>query len=152
MFLLRRQLRANNGPTSFFFPTTTSSLWSHWGPFFPGAGAQFLRSCTFSRAEDDKPDQTSVVAGGGDDSKVAQNPFDLGDDFGYSDSDQRHRFVFSSVYEVGRVKSDNKLLRILFNDYSISGIIQMQSGFAYSAQIGADINRDGNSRDDRVPG
>jgi hypothetical protein len=125
---------------------------SHWVPFFQGAGSQFLLSYTFSKAEDDKPDQTSVVPGGGDDSKVAQNPFDLRDDFGYSDSDQRHRFVFSSVYEVGRVKSDSKLLRILFNDYSLSGITQIQSGFAYSAQIGADINRDGNSRDDRVPG
>jgi len=125
---------------------------SHWVPFFQGAGSQFLLSYTFSKAEDDKPDQTAVVPLGGDDFKVAQNPFDLHDDFGYSDSDQRRRFVFSSVYEVGRVKSDNKLLRILFNDYSLSGITQMQSGFAYSAQIGADINRDGNSRDDRVPG
>jgi hypothetical protein len=121
-------------------------------PFFKGSGSQFLVSYTFSKAEDDKPDQTSVVPGGGDDSKVVQNPFDIRDDFGYADSDQRHRFVISSVYELGRVKSDNKLLRILFNDFSFSGITQMQSGFAYSAQIGADINRDGNSRDDRVPG
>jgi outer membrane receptor protein involved in Fe transport len=125
---------------------------SHWVPGFKGAGSQLLISYTFSRAEDDKPDQTSVVPGGGDDSKVAQNPFDLRDDYGYSDSDQRHRFVMSSVYEVGKVKSDNKLLQILFNDYTLSGINQMQSGFAYSAQIGADINRDGNSRDDRLPG
>jgi len=121
-------------------------------PFFEGSGSQFLLSYTYSRAQDDKPDQTSVVPGGGDDSKVVQNSFDLNDDYGYSDSDQRHRFVFSSVLEIGKVKSDNKLLRILFNDYSISGINQIQSGFAYSAQIGADINRDGNSRDDRVPG
>ncbi|HLN97103.1 MAG TPA: TonB-dependent receptor [Pyrinomonadaceae bacterium] len=125
---------------------------SSWVPFFQGAGSQFLLSYTLSKAEDDKPDQTSVVPGGGDDSKVVQNSFDLGDDFGYADSDQRHRFVFSSVYEVGRVKSDNKLLQILLNGYTISGITQIQSGFAYSAQIGADINRDGNSRDDRVPG
>jgi hypothetical protein len=121
-------------------------------PFFTGGASQLLLSYTFSKAEDDKPDQTSVVPGGGDDSKVVQNSFDLHDDFGYADSDQRHRFVLSSVYEVGKVKSDNKLLRILFNDYTISGITQMQSGFAYSAQIGADINRDGNSRNDRVPG
>jgi hypothetical protein len=125
---------------------------SSWVPGFKGAGTQFLLSYTYSRAQDDKPDQTSVVPGGGDDSKVVQNSFNLADDFGFADSDQRHRFVFSSVYEVGRVKSDNKLLRILFNDYSLSGITQMQSGFAYSAQIGADINRDGNSRNDRVPG
>lgn len=40
----------------------------------------------------------------------------------------------------------------MFNDFTFSGISQIQSGFAYSAQVGADINRDGNSRNDRVPG
>jgi hypothetical protein len=90
--------------------------------------------------------------GGGDDFKVAQNPFDLRDDWSFSDADQRHRLVISSVYEVGRIKSNNKVLRILLNDYTFSGITQIQSGFAYSAQVGTDINRDGNSRDDRVPG
>ena len=121
-------------------------------PFFQGSGSQLLISYTLSKAEDDKPDQTSVVPGGGDDSKVLQNSFDIADDFGYSDADQRHRFVMSSVLEVGRVKSDSRLLQILLNDFTFSGITQMQSGLAYSAQIGADINRDGNSRNDRVPG
>ena len=121
-------------------------------PGFERGGWQFLLSYTLSKAEDDKPDQTSVVPGGGDDSKVAQNPFDLRDEWSYSDADQRHRFVFSSVFEIGKIKSRNRVLQALFNDYSISGITQLQSGFAYSAQVGADINRDGNSRDDRVPG
>lgn len=125
---------------------------THWVPFFEGGGSQFLLSYTFSKAEDDKPDQTSVVPGGGDDSKVAENPFDLRNEWGYSDADQRHRLVSSSIFEIGKVKSRNKVLRALFNDYSISGITQLQSGFAYSAQVGADLNRDGNSRDDRVPG
>ena len=120
-------------------------------PFFQGSGSQFLISYTLSKARDDKPDQTSVVPGGGDDSKVVQNPFAIADDYGYGDSDQRHRFVWSSVVEIGKVKSDNRLLQIFFNDFSLSGITQMQSGLGYSAQIGADINRDGNSRDDRVP-
>ncbi|HEY8184681.1 MAG TPA: carboxypeptidase regulatory-like domain-containing protein [Pyrinomonadaceae bacterium] len=122
-----------------------------WVPFFQGGGSQFLLSYTFSKAEDDKPDQTSVVPGGGDDSKVAENPFDLRNEWSLSDADQRHRLVFSSVFEVGRIKSENKVLRALFNDYTISGITQIMSGFVYSAQIGADLNRDGNSRDDRVP-
>ncbi|HZI88669.1 MAG TPA: hypothetical protein VFD48_17685, partial [Pyrinomonadaceae bacterium] len=125
---------------------------SNWVPFFEGSGSQFLLSYTFSKAEDDKPDQTAVVPGGGDDSKVTQNSFDLRDEWGYSDADQRHRFVLSSIFEIGKVKSTNKLLRILFNDFTLSGISQIQSGFAYSAQVGADLNRDGNSRNDRVPG
>ena len=125
---------------------------THWIPFFEGSGTQFLVSYTFSKAEDDKPDQTAVVPGGGDDSKVAQNPFNLRDDFSFADSDQRHRLVWSSVLELGKVKSTNKVLRWLFNDYTLSSISQVMSGLPYSAQIGADINRNGNSRDDRVPG
>jgi len=125
---------------------------AHMIPGFHGSGSQYLLSYTLSKAEDDKPDSTSVVPGGGDDFKVAQNSFDLRDEWGYGDSDQRHRFVISSVLELGRVKSENKLLRILFNGYTLSGINQFQSGFAYSAQFQTDINRDGNSRNDRVPG
>lgn len=125
---------------------------THWVPYFDGGGSQFLISYTLSKAQDDKPDQTSVVPGGGDDFKVVQNSFNVRDDWSYSDSDQRHRLVWSSVFDIGRVKSTNKVLRALFNDYSFSSIFQAQSGFAYSAQVGADINRDGNSRDDRVPG
>ena len=125
---------------------------SSWIPFFEGGGSQFLLSYTFSKAQDDKPDQTAVVPLGGDDSKVTQNSFDLRDEWGYSDADQRHRFVFSSIFEVGKVKSTSKLLRILFNDFTVSGINQIQSGFAYSAQVGADLNRDQNARNDRVPG
>jgi outer membrane receptor protein involved in Fe transport len=120
-------------------------------PFFQGSGSQFLLSYTLSKAEDDKPDQTSVVVGS-DDTKIAQNPFDLRSEWGYSDADQRHRLVFSSVFELGKINSTNKVLRVLFNDYTVSGITQLQAGFAYSAQFQTDINRDGNSRDDRVPG
>lgn len=125
---------------------------SDWVPFFVGSGSQFLLSYTFSKAEDDKPDQTAVVPGGGDDSKVTQNSLDLRDEWGYSDADQRHRFVLSTIFELGEINSTNKLLRILFNDFTFSGINQIQSGLAYSAQVGADLNRDGNSRNDRVPG
>ncbi|HYY42758.1 MAG TPA: TonB-dependent receptor, partial [Pyrinomonadaceae bacterium] len=116
-------------------------------------GLQFLAAYTLSSAKDDKPDQTSVVPNGGDDFKVAQNSFDLRDEWGYSDSDQRHRFVFSPVYQTGTfTRSENAFVRALLSDYTFSGIVQLQSGFRYSAQIGADINRDGNSRNDRVPG
>lgn len=125
---------------------------THLVPGFQGSASQFLISYTLSKAEDDKPDSTSVVPGGGDDFKVAQNSFDLRDEWGYSDSDQRHRFVMNSVLELGKVKSDNKVLQIIFNGFTISGITQMQSGYAYSAQFQTDINRDGNSRNDRVPG
>ncbi|HJR07430.1 MAG TPA: carboxypeptidase regulatory-like domain-containing protein [Pyrinomonadaceae bacterium] len=114
---------------------------------------QFLASYTYSKAKDDKPDQTAVVPGGGDDAKIVQNQLNIRDDYAAADSDLRHRFVFSPVYDFGKfTASDNMFLRALLSDYSLSSIVQLQSGFAYSQTVGADLNRDGNSRNDRVPG
>jgi hypothetical protein len=114
---------------------------------------QFNTNYTFSHAKDDKPDQTSVVPGGGDDAKIAENQFDLTGEYGRSDLDVRHRFLFSPVYETGTFKySDNKVLRFLLSDYIITGIFVAQSGFAYSALVSGDPNGDGISTTDRVPG
>jgi hypothetical protein len=113
---------------------------------------QFLASYTFSRARDDKPDQTAVVPGGGDDAKIVQNQLNIRQDYSRSDLDIPHRFVFSPVYDVRTVKSDSAFLRGLLGHWTVSGIAQLQSGFAYSAVVNADLNRDGNSRNDRVPG
>lgn len=116
-------------------------------------GFQFLASYTYSKANDDRPDQTAVVPGGGDDAKIVQNQLNLRDDYAAADSDLRHRFVFSPVYEFGKfTRSDNSVLRALLSDFSLSSIVQLQSGFAYSQTVGADLNRDGNARNDRVPG
>lgn len=113
---------------------------------------QLSSSYTLSKAKDDKPDQTSVVVGA-DDSKVAENNFDLSGEYGRSDLDIRHRFVLSSVYNTGTFKySENKVARALLSDYEVTGIFQAQSGIAYSALISGDPNADGNTSTDRVPG
>jgi outer membrane receptor protein involved in Fe transport len=114
-------------------------------------GLQFLAAYTFSKAKDDKPDQTAVVVGA-DDSKIAENQLNARADYAAADTDLRHRFVFSPVYEIGRIRSENKVARILFSDYTFSGIVQLQSGFAYSAAVANDPNRDGNRATDRLPG
>jgi outer membrane receptor protein involved in Fe transport len=114
---------------------------------------QFNTSYTLSKAKDDKPDQTSVVPGGGDDAKIAENQFDLSGEYGRSDLDVRHRFIFSPVYETGTFKySDNKFVRALLSDYVLTGIFTAQSGFAYSALVSGDPNGDGITSTDRVPG
>ncbi|MCA1612758.1 MAG: TonB-dependent receptor [Acidobacteria bacterium] len=112
---------------------------------------QFLASYTYSVAKDDRPDQTAVVPGGGDDAKIVFNQKDIRQDYSYADADLRHRFVFSPIYELGRVAADNSVLSAILSDYTFSGIVQLQSGFAFSQGVNADINRDGNSRNDRVP-
>lgn len=113
---------------------------------------QFNTSYTFSNAKDSKPDQTSVVPGA-DDGKLAENQFDLTGEYGRSDLDVRHRFIFSPVYETGTfTRSDNRIARALLSDYVFTAIVQAQSGIAYSAVVGGDPNGDGVSGTDRVPG
>jgi outer membrane receptor protein involved in Fe transport len=115
-------------------------------------GFQFIAAYTYSRAHDDRPDQTIVVVGA-DDAKIVQNQINPSADFARSDTDLRHRFVFSPVYEIGRIKwSDNAFARTLLSDYVLSGIVQAQSGSPYSALVGNDPNNDGNRANDRLPG
>ena len=114
-------------------------------------GFQFIAAYTLSDAKDNRPDQTMVVVGA-DDAKGLQNNLDINSDWGRSDLDIRHRFVFSPVYEIGTVQTGNAFARNLASNWTFSGIITLQSGFAYSALIAGDINRDGNPSTDRVPG
>lgn len=115
-------------------------------------GFQFIAAYTYSHAHDDRPDQTIVVVGA-DDAKIVQNQINPSADFARSDTDLRHRFVFSPVYEIGRIKwSENAVARALFSDYVLSGIVQAQSGSPYSALVGNDPNNDGNRANDRLPG
>ncbi|MDQ3804383.1 MAG: TonB-dependent receptor, partial [Acidobacteriota bacterium] len=115
-------------------------------------GFQFIAAYTFSKAEDDRPDQTIVVVGA-DDAKIVQNQLNPGDDYARSDTDIRHRFVFSPVYEWGRISwSENAVVRALLSDYTFSTIVQLQSGTPYSALVSGDPNNDGNRANDRLPG
>lgn len=113
-------------------------------------GFQFIAAYTISKAWDNKPDQTMVVVGT-DDIKGLQNNLNIGDDYARSDLDIPHRFVFSPVYEIGTVAKDS-VAKALLSNWTFSGIFTLQSGFAYSALIAGDANRDGNAATDRVPG
>lgn len=117
-------------------------------------GWQFLATYTWSKAKDDRPDQTSVVPGNaGDDAKIVFNQLDVRGDYSTADVDVPHRFVFSSVREFGRFsKSDNAFLKFLLSDYTFSSITQINSGVPYTATVGADLNNDGNRFNDRAPG
>jgi hypothetical protein len=114
-------------------------------------GFQFIAAYTLSDTTDNRPDQTMVVVGA-DDAKGLFNNLNINLDWGRSDLDIRHRFVFSPVYEIGTVNKDNALAKALLSNWAFSGIITLQSGFAYSALISGDANRDGNPSTDRVPG
>ncbi len=115
---------------------------------------QLLFSYTFSKAIDDKPDSTAVVVGT-DDPKLISN-FQRPDlDRGLGDPDVKHRAVISGVYDLNFSKytsSSSKLSKAILDGYSLSGIFNASSGRPFSATVSADLNADGNSRTDRVPG
>lgn len=113
-------------------------------------GLQFIAAYTLSDTKDNRPDQTMVVVGT-DDFKGLQNNLDIRSDWGRSDLDIRHRLVFSPVYELGK-RGDGTLARAFLSNWTFSSIITLQSGFAYSALVTGDANRDGNAATDRVPG
>jgi outer membrane receptor protein involved in Fe transport len=115
-------------------------------------GFQFIAAYTYSKAKDERPDQTIVVVGA-DDAKIVENQLSPGADYGRADTDIPHRFVISPVYQWGKIKwTDNVVARALFSDYTISSIVQFQSGTPYSALVSGDPNNDGNRATDRLPG
>src|SRR5206468_11704391 len=69
-----------------------------------------------------------------------------------------HRFVFSGVWDIDYAKSlSNPVLRYALRGWQFSTIAQIQSGRHFNQVVnttggGIDLNNDGNSATDRVPG
>jgi 2-polyprenyl-6-methoxyphenol hydroxylase-like FAD-dependent oxidoreductase len=100
-------------------------------------GHQFLAAYTLSKAEDNSTDfQTAFLP---EQSGAGRNPsdpaglplgFDRDRERGPASQDQRHRFVFSGIYQFGR-------------GIQLSGIVTAASGRPFTALAGADLNGDG---------
>lgn len=112
-------------------------------------GFQVLASYTWSHVIDTVPDATSVVVGT-DDFKNAQDTLRPNLDRGNGDSDVRHKFVFSGVWdlEYGR-RLTNRVLRALARDYQISLIANVLSGRYFSPTVNGDPNNNGQAANDR---
>jgi hypothetical protein len=107
---------------------------------------------TFSKVIDDAPDQTSVVVGT-DDAKNAQDTLNPNAERGRGNADIRHRFVISGVWDINYGKSmSSRAARALLSGYQLSLITTVQSGRPFNDFVNTDINNDGNTRTDRVPG
>lgn len=113
---------------------------------------QLQTSYTFSKVIDSVPDATSVVVGGGDDAKVAQNTLLPNLDRSVGDANTKHRWVLSGVWDLNYARSlSNPVLKALLRDYQISALANVRSGRYFSPTAGGDPNGDGNSRTDRPP-
>jgi hypothetical protein len=101
---------------------------------------------------DNKPDATAVVPGGSDDAKYASNPFDLDADYAPGDVDQRHRLVVSGYWDLGYWKDAGGFGKAVLGGWALGWIASAESGLPYSEVIANDVNRDGNTLNDIVPG
>jgi outer membrane receptor protein involved in Fe transport len=110
---------------------------------------------TVGKVEDTVPDATAVVPGNaGDDVKYASNPANFNADRTAGNNDQRQRLVMSGVWDTNGLAGDVEgWSGTLARNWSLSGILTVQSGQPYTARVGAvDLNGDGNTRNDIAPG
>lgn len=107
---------------------------------------------TLGKVEDTKPDQTAVVPGGSDDAKFASDPGNFDADNASGDNDQRHRVVFSGYWDMSYWRESSGVTKALLGGWSMSWIASIGSGQPYSEAVTNDLNGDGNTRNDIVPG
>jgi hypothetical protein len=108
---------------------------------------------TLGKVTDTVPDATAVVPGSStDDAKYASNPADFDLDRTAGNNDQRHRFVFSGVYDTEGLGGTG-MAGTLMRGWTFSAIGTLASGQPYAARVGtADLNNDLNTRNDIAPG
>ncbi len=107
---------------------------------------------TLGKVEDTVPDATAVVPNGSDDAKFPSNPFDFDADRAPGNNDQRHRLVVSGLWDLDYLPNATGLRRALLGGWTASWIATWQTGQPYSKTVTNDLNRDGNTRNDIVPG
>lgn len=101
---------------------------------------QFLASYTWSHAIDDSTDLQSLLA--------PQDNYHPALERSESAFDQRHRFVFSGVYQVGKLRGTGFLSKFL-SDWMFAPIIEVGSGRPFNILTGTDRNFDFSSSTDR---
>lgn len=107
---------------------------------------------TLGRVEDTVPDATAVVPGTFDDAKFPSNPANFDADLAPGSNDQSHRLVLSGLWAPQLWAAAEDWRGAVLDGWSFSWIVTAQSGQPYSQVVTGDLNRDGNSRNDIVPG
>jgi hypothetical protein len=125
---------ANSSSGSSVYHALTANLRKRFGQHY-----EFLASYTWSHAIDDSTDLQSPLEPQDNNNPNADRSNSL--------FDQRHRFVFSGVYQSGRL--GNGFARKLFSDWTIAPIIEAVSGRPFNIIVGDDRNLDFSPLTDR---
>ena len=125
---------ANTSSGSSVYHALTANLRKRFGQHY-----EFLASYTWSHAIDDSTDLQSPLE--------PQDNFNPNADRSNSLFDQRHRFVFSAVYQSGRL--GDGFARKLFSDWTVAPIFEAVSGRPFNIITGDDRNFDFSTPTDR---
>jgi hypothetical protein len=125
---------ANSSSGSSVYHALTANLRKRFGQHY-----EFLASYTWSHAIDDSTDLQSPLE--------PQDNYNPNADRSTSLFDQRHRFVFSGVYQSGHL--GNSFAGKLFSNWTIAPIIEAVSGRPFNIITGDDRNFDFSTPTDR---
>jgi hypothetical protein len=126
---------ANISSGSSVYHGLTANLRKRFGNHY-----EFLVSYTWSHAIDDSTDLQSPLE--------PQDNYDLKAERGNSLFDQRHRFVFSAVYQSGKLGGSG-FARKFFSDWTVAPIFEVVSGRPFNIISGVDNNFDASTPTDR---
>ncbi len=112
-------------------------------------GYQFSANYTFSKSEDDAPEQNLVATQVGN--SVLSDPTNRKSDRGPSLADQRHTFIMSMVAKP-EFSFENKTLNYIFNNNQFGIIANANSGERFNIVSTVDLNNDGFLGSDRPNG
>jgi len=113
---------ANFSNGSSVYHGLTSNLRKRFGNHY-----EFLASYTWSHAIDDSTDLQSTL--------TPQDSYTPAADRSTSTFDQRHRFVFSGVYQTGKLSGDGLASRI-FSNWTFAPLIEFSSGRPFNILTG----------------
>ena len=102
---------------------------------------EFLSSYTWSHAIDDSTDLQTLLA--------PQDNRNAGLERGNSTFDQRHRWVFSAIFQSPTEWRGSAGAKKIFADFVVAPIVEVSSGRPYSVLTGTDFNLDLGSNTDR---
>jgi hypothetical protein len=126
---------ANYSNGNSVYHALTANLRKRFGQHY-----EFLGSYTWSHAIDDSTDLQSPLS--------PQDNYNPGAERSNSLFDQRHRFVFSGVYQSGKV-AGGTFVRRLLSDWTLAPIIEAVSGRPFNVITGGDRNFDFGTTTDR---
>jgi hypothetical protein len=86
--------------------------------------------------------RSTVLAGEND---LAQNPFDVHAEYGPSLFAARHRFVASAIWEPPVPSSASSTVRIIFDNWQLSGIATINSGTPFTVSDSTNVSLQANS-------